>query len=581
MILRPIFKIAGWIALFVVNALAFWSVTSLFSLGFESLGVVLILTMVVADFIIFNRKAYPYRYVLPALVLLFVLVIYPIYFTINTAFTNFGTGHIFTREEVIERLLMDPQYTFKIEEEPSYFYTVFTRYEGITPTEDFIILFQRTDGSLYVTSKPRPVIKRGNVILLSEGELRKIDKGEFQIGGRRYELVPWPANGLTGVKLVKMEETVYKPLYSPDNPSLSHNEGFFKSCIGQKYLANAEYKAPDGTLALRIASDNTWRFFRIQRLYSITYKEMEKDGRRELQSVIVNNRTGKPLIESDGTFYDVNEDGESVFVAGYIDYVGTRNFKRIVEDPNVAKPFLKIFTWTFVWASLSVVFTFAVGLSFALVLNDPTLRGRVIYRTLLIIPWAVPAFISVLVWRNGMFNETYGIINKVVLPLLGLGRIKWFNDPFWAKVACLIVNTWLGFPYMMTVSLGALQSIPNELYEAAAIDGAGKLHRFSKITFPLLTTTVAPLLVGSFAFNFNNFVNIYLLTQGGPALPNTTTPAGATDILISYTYKLSFEGGRGQDFGFASAISLIIFAIVAGISFVNFKLSGAFEEVSR
>jgi maltose/maltodextrin transport system permease protein len=221
-------------------------------------------------------------------------------------------------------------------------------------------------------------------------------------------------------------------------------------------------------------------------------------------------------------------------------------------------------------------------LSFALVLNNNTLKGRSIYRTLLIIPWAIPAFISVLIWKNGFFNETYGIINKfIVSGLFNKDSIQWMTNPFWAKVAVLIVNTWLGFPYMMTVSLGALQSIPDELYEAASIDGASKSQRFWKITFPLLMTTVAPLLVGSFAFNFNNFVNIYLLTGGGPAIPNTSTPAGATDILISYTYKLAFEAGRGQDFGFASAISILIFFIVAGISFVNFRISGSFEEVNR
>lgn len=476
---------------------------------------------------------------------------------------------------------MDPQYTFKTEEEPSYSYIVVSRFEGINPTEDFFILFQNRDRDIYLATKPSPVIKRGKQIILSEGELRAVKNGKLQIDSKTYEVVPWPINSIFDIKIVKSGDTVYKPLYSPDNPSLSHNVGFFISRIAQQYLANAEYRAPDGTLGLRIAKDNTWRFFKIQRLYSITYREVEMDGKRELRSVIVNNINGNPLIEEDGTFYDLDEKGDRMFVAGYIDYVGARNFKRIVEDPNVSVPFLKIFSWTFIWATLSVVFTFAVGLAFALVLNDPTLKGRVIYRTLLIIPWAVPAFISVLVWRNGMFNETYGIINKVLLPLFGLDKIKWFNDAFWAKVACLVVNTWLGFPYMMTVSLGALQSIPDELYEAAEIDGAGRFSRFTKITFPLLTTTVAPLLVGSFAFNFNNFVNIYLLTQGGPALPNTTTPAGATDILISYTYKLSFEGGRGQDFGFASAVSIIIFAIVAGISFVNFKLSGAFEEVSR
>ncbi|MCD6449206.1 MAG: ABC transporter permease subunit, partial [Thermotogaceae bacterium] len=331
-------------------------------------------------------------------------------------------------------------------------------------------------------------------------------------------------------------------------------------------------------LSLRLHKDGKWRFFKIKHKYYLSYEEEYKNRKVIVKEFLVNSETGGRVLEENGAFYDVIN-GKKVFIAGYIKNIGLENFEKIIKDPSISGPFFKIFWWTFIWASLSVLFTFVIGLSFALVLNDKNLKGRVIYRTLLIIPWAVPAFISVLVWKNGMFNETYGIINRFVLEkLFGINGVKWFNDPFWAKVAVLTVNTWLGFPYMMTVSLGALQSIPDELYEAAQIDGAGKWHRFWKITFPLLMTTVAPLLVGSFAFNFNNFVNIYLLTGGGPAIPNSTTPAGATDILISYTYKLAFEGGRGQDFGFASAISIIIFFIVAGISLVNFKISRSFED---
>jgi len=225
---------------------------------------------------------------------------------------------------------------------------------------------------------------------------------------------------------------------------------------------------------------------------------------------------------------------------------------------------------------------FTLGLGLALMLNDRDFKGKVIYRTLLIIPWAIPSFISVLIWRNGFFNETYGLINKVIFgQWFGIEAVRWLGNPFWAKVSCLIVNTWLGFPYMMTVCLGALQSIPHQLYESASIDGAGKLISFRKITLPLLMTSVFPLLVGSFAYNFNNFVGIYLLTDGGPEMVGSITTAGSTDILISYTYKLAFEGSRGQDFGYAGAISIFIFIIVAGISAINFKLSGTFEEVNR
>jgi len=568
-------KIIGWFFLLIFNAFLFWSVVFLFSHGLKGLSTVLLITLLMIDFFIFNRKAYPYRYLIPALFFLFVLVLYPIYFTIKTAFTNYGTGHLITKEEALYRILTDPNFTYIKDEEKPVSYAVFCVYDGIKPTDDFLILF-KVDGKLYIGFKPLPKERRGTEILLSEGKLSVIEEIEH------LQIVP-ESEDVNEIRVIKLRDKVYKLLYSPDIPETMKFSAFFKTAIGQKHLSKAEYVHPDtGTIALRIARDGKWRFFRVERLYRLSYMEEMVGNKLKTRMIVVNNRTGRRLIEEDGAFYDIDEDGNKHFVIGYIDYVGTRNFERIVKDPKIAGPFLKIFVWNFVWASLSVVLTFTVGLGFALILNDRYLRGRVIYRTLLIIPWAVPAFISVLVWRNGMFNETYGVINKFLLGrIFGLGPIKWFNDPFWAKFACLTVNTWLGFPYMMTVSLGALQSIPDELYEVASIDGANRWQRFWRITFPLIMTTVAPLLVGSFAFNFNNFVNIYLLTQGGPPIPNTTTPAGATDILISYTYKLAFEGARGQDFGFASAISVIIFLLVAGISFVNFKISGTFEGVRR
>jgi len=300
------------------------------------------------------------------------------------------------------------------------------------------------------------------------------------------------------------------------------------------------------------------------------------------KTVFINNKTGKVLQEENGYFYEINENGNKDIIAGYTSYVGGENFEKLFNDPRLSGPFIRIFIWTLIWATLSVLISFSIGLGFALLLNDQKLKGKKLYRTLLIIPWAIPAFISVLVWRNGFFNETYGIINKIFLSQwFGAEGVRWLGDAFWAKVSVLIVNVWLGFPYMMTVCLGALQSIPMELYEAASIDGATKPRKFRKITFPLLMTSVAPLLVGSFAFNFNNFTNIYLLTKGGPSMANSITNAGETDILISYTYKLAFQGEQGQDFGYASAIAIFIFLIVAGISIVNFKLSGSFEEVNR
>jgi maltose/maltodextrin transport system permease protein len=552
-------KIAVILILSIVNAFVGWMATYLISTGtLPGLGVTIAALLILVDYLVLSPKAYPYRYMIPAIVLLFVLVLYPIYFTVKTAFTNFGTGHMMTREEALTHLLYDPNYIISVESSPSWSYAVFQA-DG-----DFVLIFKR-NGERFIATIPKPVVKRGAEVILRRG---KIEKGDF-------EAIPEESP-----RYIVYSGKTYRKFYDPDDPTTSQNAGRFGAEIVQKYLYRSEFITPSGEkITIRIAQDGKWRFFKFKRVYRLSFAEEMENGRIVRKIVVLNTLTNRPLLEENGAFYDIDENGEKRFLAGYMNFIGWKNFLRIVSDPNVSRPFLQIFWWTFTWAALSVLFTFVIGLSFALVLNDKTLRARTLYRTLLIIPWAVPAFISVLVWKNGMFNETYGIINRFILEkIFKLDGIKWFNDPFWAKVAVLTVNTWLGFPYMMTVSLGALQSIPEELYEAAQIDGANRWYRFWRITFPLLMTTVAPLLVGSFAFNFNNFVNIYLLTGGGPPIPNTTTPAGSTDILISYTYKLAFEGGRGQDFGFASAVSVIIFLIVAGISFVNFKFSGSFEE---
>ncbi len=544
--------------------------------AYYEIGIVLLSALILIDFFIFNPKAYPYRYTIPALIFLFLLVLYPIYFTIKTAFTNFGTGHIFTKEEAIERLLYDPNYTYILEEKPIKF-KIFSVFKDQQPTDDFLIIFE-IDKKYYVGGVPLPSKQRGREILLREERLVKIEDKNFKLNGRFFEISPYPFN-LSNIDLISTSDKVYKSLYMLEDPELEKNLSFFTLII-QKYLIQTEYiEGETGKiLGVKVDNDGRWKFFFIDRLYRLSYEDIREDGKIKTKLVIVNTKTKKPIIEEKGSFFDQDEKGNKIFLIGYTAFIGFENFSRILTDEQISGPFFRVFLWTVLWSLFTVLFSFSVGLSFALILNNKKLKFRNIYRTLLIIPWAIPYFISVLTWRNGIFNETYGILNKIILPFLGIEPIKWFNDPFWAKVICLTVNTWLTFPYMMTVSLGALQGIPDELYEVAAIDGAGKWNRFWYITFPLLLTVVAPLLISSFAYTFNNFTLIYLLTAGGPPMVGATTPAGHTDILISYVYKLAFEG-RGQEFGFASAIAILIFFLVAGISLINFKLSGAFEEI--
>ena len=281
---------------------------------------------------------------------------------------------------------------------------------------------------------------------------------------------------------------------------------------------------------------------------------------------------------SDGAVFSDNGKGSFAHGAeelepGWKTGVGAANFKRIVNDPLVQQPFVRVLIWTVVFAALSVGLSFAAGLFLAVTLDKKGMRFQRIYRTILVIPWAIPGFLSLLVWA-GLFNDQFGVINRMFHI-----SIPWLFDANWAKVTCILVNTWLSTPYFFLVSLGALQAIPEELTEAGRVDGGSPFQLFRRVTFPLLLVAVAPLLIASFAFNFNNFNAIYFLTGGGPPQANSSI-AGSTDILISYTYKLAIAAGKGNDFALASAVSIIIFLIVAVISGIAFSKTKALEELA-
>jgi arabinogalactan oligomer/maltooligosaccharide transport system permease protein len=284
-------------------------------------------------------------------------------------------------------------------------------------------------------------------------------------------------------------------------------------------------------------------------------------------NTMVNVLDGTVYTEQAGFF--VSDSGTQL-LPGWRANVGLENYKRLLTDSSVRGPFTRVFVWTIVFALLSVLLSFALGLLLAMVFNNQRMRGRRFYRSLIIIPYALPSFMTALVWR-GMLNQQFGVINR----WLGTS-LPWLDGQWLPYLSILLVNTWLGYPYMWLVCTGALTSIPSDLIEAAAVDGATGPAAFRRITFPLLLVAVAPLLIASFAFNFNNFNIIYLLTEGRPPIPGSD--AGRTDILISYTYKLAFAGGRGADYGFASAVSFIIFILVAGISAYSFRYTKAFEE---
>jgi arabinogalactan oligomer/maltooligosaccharide transport system permease protein len=280
----------------------------------------------------------------------------------------------------------------------------------------------------------------------------------------------------------------------------------------------------------------------------------------------------------DGAVFHDNHRGAFVHGAeelepGWKTSIGGKNFGAIIHDPLVRGPFWRIFAWTIVFATSVVFLSFAAGLLLAIALDKKGMRFQRTYRSLILIPWAIPGFLSLLVWQ-GLLNDDFGVVNR----LFHL-NVPWLFDANWAKVSVIMVSFWLTVPYFFLVSMGALQSIPDELTEAARVDGGSPRQIFRRVTLPLVLVATAPLLIASFAFNFNNFNNIYLLTSGGPTQANQPI-AGATDILITYTYKLAIATGKGQDYGLASAVSILIFFIVATISAVSFSRTRALENVN-
>ncbi len=299
------------------------------------------------------------------------------------------------------------------------------------------------------------------------------------------------------------------------------------------------------------------------------FGRIEPLWREQPDGSLVHLATGRVFHANHDTGFYETADGQRM-PPGWRVGIGLANYTRMLLDADFRGPFVSIFVWTVAFAGLTVLFATAIGMSLAVLLEWPALKGRAVYRTLLFLPYAVPGFISILVFK-GLFNQNFGEINAILDWAFGV-RPAWFADPWLARTMILIVNTWLGYPYIMILCSGLLKSIPQDLYEASAIAGASPWVNFTRITAPLIIRPLTPLLISAFAFNFNNFVLISLLTDGRPDFLNTKLPAGTTDILVSYTYRIAFTDS-GQNFGLAAAISTLIFVMVAVMALVQLRFT--------
>lgn len=465
-----------------------------------------------------SPRTYTWRYLFPGLLGALVFVILPAAYTIRLGFTNYSSRNLLTSERSTQYLLEQ---------------TVAgagQRYQfTVHPAGDRIRL----------AFTPAPA---------GEGETSAAEPTRYATA----ELDPAAAPAAVEAVALPADAALSAPLTLRDIIKL------------RPALSALKVRFPDGSQATMASLRE---FGPLQPAY-----------RRGEGGTLVSTVGGEVLTPNFKTGFYETPAGEGVRPGFKVD-VGLANYVRVTTDTVLTQPLFRIFVWTVAFALLTVLFTLVVGTTLAVVLNWELLPGRTVYRTLLFLPYAVPAFISIQVFR-GLFNQNFGELNLILSSLFGI-RPAWFSDPFLAKCMILIVNTWLGYPYVMVLCSGLIKAIPGDLYEASAMAGAGPLQNFFHVTAPLIIRPLTPLLIASFAFNFNNFMLIYLLTRGRPDFLDARIPAGTNDILVSYTYRIAFEDS-GQQFGLAAAISTMIFALVAVLSLVNLRLTrGQLENQPR
>lgn len=470
------------------------------------------LLLLIADWVYFSKRAVPMKYLLPGLAFLFTFQIFTLGYTGYVAFTNYGTGHAGSMQQAVDAALIQDE-------------------RRVADAPDYPLAVVDRDGELGFAINDDGTVRVGT----AEEPLTPVEDAQLSDRGVPVSVPGW--------------EIVPRATILSDT-ALANEVTSMRVPVSQE--------AAEGSVRTREASRA-----------SVYTSRLSWD---EDAQTLTNRESGVVYAASErGKF--IGDDGSELPAGWYVN-VGFDNFVRAVTDSSLAAPLLQVSVWTFAFAIGSVVLSFGIGLAFALIYNDERVRGRKLIRTLLILPYAFPAFMSALLWR-GMLNPEFGVVNEM---FFGGASIGWLQDPWLARAAVLFVNVWLSYPYWFLVCTGALQALPADTLEAATLDGAGRWRRFQSVILPLLLVSTAPLAISSFAFSFNNFTIIYMLSEGGPFFVGNQARLGATDIMISAIYKISGVSGGVADYGLASALSIVVFVIIGVISAIAFRQTRKLEE---
>lgn len=466
------------------------------------------LILVTANWVYFSKKTVAGKFLYPGSVLLVIFVVVPIVYTAWMSVYNYKTGNEITKDAAISQL----------------------HQVGLVPdqsgvTYDMVLGTSNGEKAVLLTDQTTHTASLGTA-----EKLTPLAAGSYTLNANK---VATTADGFVAdspaeiAKASSWLTTFVVP--AGDNRYVSPQGADVAALMFEKFKFN---------------SDNSQIF---DSLGGVTYQD---------------NGNGNFVATDDKT---------KVLYPGWRQFNPSENYVGLLTNPKLSGPFIGVFIWTIFFAFITVLMMWAVGLVLAIAM-DKKIRFRGVYRALLILPYAMPSFMSILIWA-GIFNSDYGAINNIFNI-----HVDWLNDVWLARGVILIVNLWLGFPYFYLISTGALQALPSDIEEAAEIDGASGTQIFWQIKLPLIFQILSPLLIASFAFNFNNFNLVYLLTKGGPVDVLNGQTAGATDLLITYAYKTAF-GSNDQNLGLACAISVIMFVIVGALSMWSLRRSRVLEEM--
>lgn len=567
-----------WVIVLIIVTYAGYMVVSMYLRGDIAFPLLIVVVVTSGVIIFLSKKTYAHRYAFPAIAGMVTFIIFPMLYTISIAFTNYSGDHTLTVDRAMKYHL-DKVYRIPADQDGggTYLFKLVVKNPDSATQRQAQVILQKEDEekSLFISDYFK---------LKTKEELSKLGDAPSQT----INLQVWHGPDNNDCKDPEGNDIAF------DTCVASVNDQAKPADINTKYksgLDKVDLVLPDSSVRLR--KTQMRKFEAVINKYDQVKFGATLPGGTFFQhkNLLKDNETGKYFApdETVGFYRYLNDDGHAIgdnYVPGFKIGVGFQNFSNIYQDEGVRGPFVKIFIWTVLFAGLTVFITLAIGMVLACLVQWEFLKGRGIYRVFLILPYAVPAFISILVFR-GLFNESFGEINAIIKGVLSIFlsddyvkelEIPWFSSPFMAKSMILIVNAWLGYPYMMILCMGLLKSIPDDLYEASAMDGSSFIDNFFNITLPLLIKPLTPLLIASFAFNFNNFVLILLLTNGSPDILDANPQAGETDLLVSYTYRIAFQGNGGQNYGLAAAIATLIFIIVGAIAALQLWFSRKLAE---